>query len=391
MDGGFFRGTSQEQDSRFADKQKKMMKSMKFPPEYNTKIDMKKIKLEILKPWISAKITELLGFEDELLIGYVFSLLEEKPSPDPKELQINITGFLATDASDFMLELWRLLLSAQNSIGGIPAQFLDKKKEEIRVRKVEADRISAALSKKIEKSGDTHATQITPDFGDKQGKNAQDTSASGEKELTKKKEEEEKSKKDKDRGSSTKDRSRNSDRGERERKSDEHQHREKDKDRHSRRKDKDHEKEKDREKEKGRDEDDKDKEDDKDDKERDRERDRDKEKGRSRHRDRDRDSEKRSSRHSKSKRSRSSSAEPVVHDSEDDGEDKRKRKKDSKRDEKRKRSLSPSSKKHHSDRHKKAKSGSPKEPTEGKDSPDDLEQVLREKALSSLTSRSKHD
>src|SRR4051794_32203792 len=39
---------------------------------------MKKVKLDVIKPWISKKITDLLGFEDEVLIGYVFGLLEEK-------------------------------------------------------------------------------------------------------------------------------------------------------------------------------------------------------------------------------------------------------------------------------------------------------------------------
>jgi hypothetical protein len=39
---------------------------------------MKKVKLEVIKPWITKKITELLGFEDEVLIGYIFSLLEAK-------------------------------------------------------------------------------------------------------------------------------------------------------------------------------------------------------------------------------------------------------------------------------------------------------------------------
>lgn len=38
-----------------------------------------------------------------------------------------------------MKELWELLLSAQNNIGGIPTMFLEKKKEEIRQRKVTFD------------------------------------------------------------------------------------------------------------------------------------------------------------------------------------------------------------------------------------------------------------
>jgi serine/arginine repetitive matrix protein 1 len=41
---------------------------------------MKKVKLDVLKPWISEKITELLGFEDDILIGYVFGLLEQEVS-----------------------------------------------------------------------------------------------------------------------------------------------------------------------------------------------------------------------------------------------------------------------------------------------------------------------
>jgi serine/arginine repetitive matrix protein 1 len=33
MSGGFFRGTSAEQDTRFSNKQAKLMKSQKFAPE----------------------------------------------------------------------------------------------------------------------------------------------------------------------------------------------------------------------------------------------------------------------------------------------------------------------------------------------------------------------
>lgn len=52
-------------------------------------------------------------------------------------MQINITGFLQSkNAREFMKELWSLLLSAQENIGGIPSTFLEKKKEEIKQRKV---------------------------------------------------------------------------------------------------------------------------------------------------------------------------------------------------------------------------------------------------------------
>ena len=38
-----------------------------------------------------------------------------------------------------MQELWELLTSAQETIGGIPTKFLEQKKEEIRQKKVELE------------------------------------------------------------------------------------------------------------------------------------------------------------------------------------------------------------------------------------------------------------
>jgi serine/arginine repetitive matrix protein 1 len=38
MADGFFKGTTTDQDSRFADKQKKLIKSMKFPAVFDTKV-----------------------------------------------------------------------------------------------------------------------------------------------------------------------------------------------------------------------------------------------------------------------------------------------------------------------------------------------------------------
>lgn len=41
-DAGFFKGTSADQDSRFSNKEKKLLKTMSFPPEFDKKVDMKK-------------------------------------------------------------------------------------------------------------------------------------------------------------------------------------------------------------------------------------------------------------------------------------------------------------------------------------------------------------
>ena len=52
-------------------------------------------------------------------------------------MQMNLTGFLyGSKARLFMKELWNHLSSAQSNISGIPTEFLEEKKEEIRQMKV---------------------------------------------------------------------------------------------------------------------------------------------------------------------------------------------------------------------------------------------------------------
>ena len=47
-------------------------------------------------------------------------------------MQIALTGFLTSKTPEFMTALWKLLLEAQVSTGGIPKTFLEEKKEEMR-------------------------------------------------------------------------------------------------------------------------------------------------------------------------------------------------------------------------------------------------------------------
>lgn len=52
-------------------------------------------------------------------------------------MQINLTGFLnGRNARSFMCELWDLLVSAQESVTGIPEAFLQQKKDQIKKRLV---------------------------------------------------------------------------------------------------------------------------------------------------------------------------------------------------------------------------------------------------------------
>nr|XP_012573158.1 serine/arginine repetitive matrix protein 1 isoform X2 [Cicer arietinum] len=150
MSGGFFRGTSADQDTRFSNKQAKLLKSQKFAPELEHLVDMTKVNMEIMRPWITRKVTELLGFEDEVLINFIHSLLDAK-IVNGKEVQIQITGFMEKNTGKFMKELWTLLLSAQKNASGVPQQFLDAKEEELLKKKAESDRITSEIQRKKEK------------------------------------------------------------------------------------------------------------------------------------------------------------------------------------------------------------------------------------------------
>ncbi|KAG0065282.1 hypothetical protein BGZ93_007737 [Podila epicladia] len=129
-DGGFFKGTSAGQDTRFSDKHQKLMRSMKFPKVYSQKVDMKKVSMEVIRGWMVRRIRELLGIDDEVVIEYALGMLQEEV-PDPKSMQINLQGFLDKNSQVFVLELWKLLLDAQTSLGGIPRVFIEEKKAEL--------------------------------------------------------------------------------------------------------------------------------------------------------------------------------------------------------------------------------------------------------------------
>ncbi|VDO99168.1 unnamed protein product [Soboliphyme baturini] len=148
-DAGFFRGTSAEQDNRFTDKQKKLLKTLKFPENVSQKVDLKKVNLDLLKPWITLRVNEILGVEDDVVIEFIFSQLEEE-NPDPRLMQINLTGFLnAKKAREFMGELWQLLIDAQDAPDGIPPKLVELKKQEMKKQMDEESKLK--IKEEIEK------------------------------------------------------------------------------------------------------------------------------------------------------------------------------------------------------------------------------------------------
>ena len=48
-----------------------------LPPVSLSKVDMSKVNLDVIKPWITQKITEILKFEDDVVIEFCFNLLEK--------------------------------------------------------------------------------------------------------------------------------------------------------------------------------------------------------------------------------------------------------------------------------------------------------------------------
>ncbi|CAI9759161.1 unnamed protein product [Fraxinus pennsylvanica] len=168
MSGGFFRGTTADQDTRFSNKKAKLLKSQKFASELEHLVDMAKVKMDVMKPWIAKRVTELIGFEDEVLINFIYGLLEGK-EVNGKEVQISLTGFMERNTGKFMKELWSLLLSAQKNVSGVPQQFLDAKEEETKKKKAETDRITNEIQRKKDKEKQELELELEKDKMDGDG------------------------------------------------------------------------------------------------------------------------------------------------------------------------------------------------------------------------------
>ncbi|KAI9197048.1 PWI domain-containing protein [Polychytrium aggregatum] len=139
-DAGFFKGTSADQDARFENKEKKLLKNTRFPAIFSTKVDFAKVNMDVMRQWIARQVTKYLHRDDEVVVDFVFELLEAA-DPDPRQMQISLTGFLERNTPAFMEELWTLCDSAQNNPSRIPQQFIDEQ-----IKLAEAARADAVAS-----------------------------------------------------------------------------------------------------------------------------------------------------------------------------------------------------------------------------------------------------
>ena len=161
--GDGYRGVSYERDSRFLAAERKLMAKMKFPPEFAQKVEMPRVHLEVLRPWVAKKVCSLqrpavyvparcpylsiripvnlrvtkatkrtqvtgyLGMEDDIVINMVMAELEKENEPDPRRymscapacaLQSVILGCLDVRAP---LVRWSISRSLPHAAGLHPA------------------------------------------------------------------------------------------------------------------------------------------------------------------------------------------------------------------------------------------------------------------------------
>lgn len=131
----------------------KRLRATKFPPEFDQKVDIEKVNIDLMKKWIAGRITGILGEEDDVVVETTYNLLEQNrfvsyssvpcmPPPNVplqpkiKEIQIHLAGFLNKACAPFCKELWNLMLSAQSSIAGVPKELLEAKKLELKQEQV---------------------------------------------------------------------------------------------------------------------------------------------------------------------------------------------------------------------------------------------------------------
>lgn len=157
-----------EQDGRFSDKNAKLRSTLSFAPNISKPINFKLVNVDILTPWVTRRITELLGVEDEIVAETVMCTLREAKSNnstlDAKALQITLTVFLNQgNAKTFMKELITLLLSAMESPGGVPRQLLDEKKEQmLQLAREKSQHAILKLSSMQQHPSPQHAAGIYP-------------------------------------------------------------------------------------------------------------------------------------------------------------------------------------------------------------------------------------
>ncbi len=54
----------------------RLLRTTKFPPEFNTKVDLKKVNVQLIKAWVTEEIERILKSEDDVVTELVSNILE---------------------------------------------------------------------------------------------------------------------------------------------------------------------------------------------------------------------------------------------------------------------------------------------------------------------------
>ncbi|ABN68103.2 Probable RNA-binding protein [Scheffersomyces stipitis CBS 6054] len=122
-----------EVDSEFVKKQATKDRSgTKYPKCFKVEVDVTKVNLPIIKDWITRTISEHLP-DDDIVADYVYELLvANEKNPDIKGIHSQVQDFLGKEESlVFCEKLWKLLISAQDDVDGIPKEILEERKKEM--------------------------------------------------------------------------------------------------------------------------------------------------------------------------------------------------------------------------------------------------------------------
>ena len=55
----------------------RLLRTTKFPPEFNQKVDMRKVNVQLIKAWVTEEITRILKNDDDVVIELVSNILDE--------------------------------------------------------------------------------------------------------------------------------------------------------------------------------------------------------------------------------------------------------------------------------------------------------------------------
>jgi serine/arginine repetitive matrix protein 1 len=55
----------------------RLLRTTKFPPEFNTKVDLKKVNVQLIKAWVGDEIARILKSEDDIVTELINNILEE--------------------------------------------------------------------------------------------------------------------------------------------------------------------------------------------------------------------------------------------------------------------------------------------------------------------------